>query len=463
MRIGNNISAMNTLNRLTVNNSQLSKSLEKLSSGSAINRASDDAAGLAISEKMRAQIAGLEQASKNAQDGISLVQTAEGALDQTHTALRRMYTLAMQAKNGTITTDDRQKIQDEINARINEIDRVADTANFNGIKLFDGSLQEGLTGLTYTAKATAADAVVGTAATAPTDETTGALAVTATATVGVTFDAANTANATAAVKAQFNALIDALETDGIDINISSDGTNPDGITLSLDGFTLTAAVDISDTDAQTFTISQNGTDLATLSFELSADMSGEALTDAKTVNVKLDSGAVKAAVAVNEGDDIVHTDGVGKALALQIGATSSTADKIDVSINRMNAAALLVQADGTTSALVDLSEDGDGSLMSLDMTTPEAASAAIDSINRAIEKVSTQRAGLGAVQNRLEQTIENLSTTAENMSAAESRIRDVDMAKEMTNFTKNSILSQASQAMLAQANALPQGVLQLLG
>ncbi len=298
MRIGNNISAMNTLNRLTVNNSMLSKSLEKLSSGSAINRAADNAAGLAISEKMRAQIAGLEQASKNAQDGISLVQTAEGALDQTHTALRRMYTLAMQAKNGTITDEDRQKIQDEINARINEIDRVAETSNFNGIKLFNGDLDETAAG--------------------------------------------------------------------------------------------------------------------------------------------------------------------GKALELQIGATAADEDKIEVSIRKMDAASLLVK-DDDTSGLTDLSDAGDGSLMSLDMRTADAASDAIGYINNAIERVSTQRAALGAVQNRLEQTIENLSTTAENMSAAESRIRDVDMAKEMTTFTKYSILSQAAQAMLAQANALPQGVLQLLG
>ena len=280
----------------------------------------------------------------------------------------------------------------------------------------------------------------------------------------MTFGAANTANATAAVKAQYNALIDALATDGIDINISSDGTNPSGIALSLDGFTLTGTIDIENDAAQTIAISQDGTALGSISFTLSADsIDTEALATGKTVNVKLATDAVKAAVAVNEGDDIVRTDGVGKALELQIGATSATADKIDVSINKMDAASLLVQADGTTTALTDLSEAADGSLMSLDMTTPEAASAAIDSINRAIEKVSTQRAGLGAVQNRLEQTIENLSTTAENMSAAESRIRDVDMAKEMTNFTKNSILSQASQAMLAQANALPQGVLQLLG
>ncbi|MFA9380031.1 MAG: hypothetical protein ACERKO_03120, partial [Acetanaerobacterium sp.] len=155
MRIGNNISAMNTLNRLSFNNSSVSKSLEKLSSGSAINRAADDAAGLAISEKMRAQIAGLEQASKNAQDGISLVQTAEGSLDQTHTALRRMYTLAEQASNGTITAEDRGKIQAEIDARVNEIDRVADTANFNGIKLFDGSLSGPTTAATEASDATA--------------------------------------------------------------------------------------------------------------------------------------------------------------------------------------------------------------------------------------------------------------------------------------------------------------------
>ena len=409
MRIGNNISAMNTLNRLTVNNSQLSKSLEKLSSGSAINRASDDAAGLAISEKMRAQIAGLEQASKNAQDGISLVQTAEGALDQTHTALRRMYTLAMQAKNGTITTDDRQKIQDEINARINEIDRVADTANFNGIKLFDGSLDSETT------------------ATAP----TGAVAFTGDATGITAADVTLEADLTIA---QQSALLSGLS-NGITVAVSA----ADAVTVDadqLEGFTLTyAAGDITVEDA-------DGNQLATI--ELTGTADGGAA-----------GGTVKLSFSGGNAD--------GKALELQIGATSATADKIDVSINKMDASSLLVQADGTTSALTDLSEAGDGSVMSLDMTTPEAASAAIDSINRAIEKVSTQRAGLGAVQNRLEQTIENLSTTAENMSAAESRIRDVDMAKEMTNFTKNSILSQASQAMLAQANALPQGVLQLLG
>lgn len=384
MRIGNNISAMNTLNRLTVNNSMLSKSLEKLSSGSAINRAADNAAGLAISEKMRAQIAGLEQASKNAQDGISLVQTAEGALDQTHSALRRMYTLAMQSKNGTITAEDRQKIQDEINARINEIDRVAATSNFNGIKLFDGSL----------------------------DATTAAQYPKATATIGgtesgatVAIDAGVTTNA---MKDQF---VEALSK---------------GLTAKHGNVTLT------------------GVDGYEYSF------------DNQTITVKIEGGATLGTVTLantletGESATITFTGGskTGKPLELQIGATADAADKIDVTIGKMDAKTLLGLGDTETT---------------LDMSTAEKASEAIGKINAAIERVSSQRASLGAVQNRLEQTIENLSTTAENMSAAESRIRDVDMAKEMTTFTKYSILSQAAQAMLAQANALPQGVLQLLG
>ncbi len=397
MRIGNNISAMNTLNRLTVNNSQLSKSLEKLSSGSAINRASDDAAGLAISEKMRAQIAGLEQASKNAQDGISLVQTAEGALDQTHTALRRMYTLAEKAKNGTITAEDRNKIQSEINARIEEIDRVADTANFNGIKLFDGSLQDGL------------------AAAAP-------------ATGTVNGDAATISS----------------------IAFGSDATTPelkDQLIKALSG-------------SVTFTVEDDGTaaDVTSGDFTYSYDNSAKTITvtdaDSNELGVVTLSAAFTTPSSGNTTDVAIggFTGGnaTGKALNLQIGATSAGADSIAVSINDMHADQLL-----TLSTV--------GGVQTLDMTTVDAASSAMDSINTAIERVSTQRANLGAVQNRLDQTIENLSTTAENMSAAESRIRDVDMAKEMTNFTKYSILSQASQAMLAQANALPQGVLQLLG
>ncbi|SDM66541.1 flagellin [Acetanaerobacterium elongatum] len=429
MRIGNNISAMNTLNRLTVNNSSLSKSLEKLSSGSAINRAADDAAGLAISEKMRAQIAGLEQASKNAQDGISLVQTAEGALDQTHTALRRMETLAMKATNGTITSEDRAKIQAEVDARTSEIDRVADTSNFNGIKLFDGTLGAGKASLN-----TAGAAVWGKGH-------------------------VTEANAASVVKVEGVSLNKA---GSFTFQGSTDGktfhTLAAGDTHVRVSFTDSTTGEVSTTDLKLEDIVSGA--LGAAGTEETYDFSSVGLGK---ITVQASATATASMAAVANGDDTLVTGSslitllgdaanltvtataaaAGDGLTLQIGPTADSADQITVSINKMDSASLL----GSTK---------------LDMSTPDAANAAMTKISAAIEKVSEQRANLGAVQNRLEQTIENLSTTAENMSAAESRIRDVDMAKQMTEFTKFSILSQASQAMLAQANSLPQGVLQLL-
>lgn len=269
MRINHNISALNTYRQLSFNNTQAAKNLEKLSSGYRINRAGDDAAGLAISEKMRGQIRGLEMAQKNAQDGISLIQTAEGALTETHAILQRMRELAVQAANDTNVSADRTAIQEEINALVSEINRIAQNTEFNTQKLLDG---------TFTNK--------------------------------------------------------------------------------------------------TFHIGAN---------------SGQGIT---------------------------------------------------ISIDSMKAADLGVDA--------------------LKVSNNTDANSAITSINTAIEKVSTQRSKLGAIQNRLEHTINNLGATSENLTAAESRIRDVDMAKEMMEFTKNNILSQAAQAMLAQANQVPQGVLQLL-
>jgi flagellin len=269
MRIQHNISALNTHRQLGFNNSQAAKNLEKLSSGFRINRAGDDAAGLAISEKMRGQIRGLEMASKNAQDSISLIQTAEGALAETHAILQRMRELAVQAANDTNVTADRTAIDSEMDALVSEINRIASTTEFNTQKLLDGTF----------------------------------------------------------------------------------------------------------------------------------------------------SGKV-----------------------FHIGANSG--QSITLKISTMNATALSVHA--------------------LDVSTASKASQSIDVINAAIEEVSTQRSALGAVQNRLEHTINNLGATSENLTAAESRIRDVDMAKEMMSFTKNNILMQAAQSMLAQANQQPQGVLQLL-
>lgn len=271
MRINHNIAALNTYRQLTTNTTNTSKSLEKLSSGYRINKAGDDAAGLAISEKMRGQIRGLDQASRNASDGISLIQTAEGALNETHSILQRMRELAVQASTDTNATDDRIAIKDEITQLKAEIDRISTDTEFNTKKLLNG------------------------------------------------------------------------------------------------GFSTTS-------------------------------------------------------------------------LVFHIGANEN--QTVELTIGKMDTTSLTIQ--------------------SIDLTTQAGAESAITSIDNAIVKVSTTRSALGAMQNRLEHTINNLGTSSENLSAAESRIRDVDMAQEMMEFTKNNILSQASQAMLAQANAQPQSVLQLL-
>ncbi|KMM56204.1 flagellin [Bacillus glycinifermentans] len=308
MRINHNIAALNTLNRLSSNNSASQKNMEKLSSGLRINRAGDDAAGLAISEKMRGQIRGLEMASKNAQDGISLIQTAEGALTETHSILQRVRELVVQAGNtGTQQTEDLTAIQDEIKALKDEIDGISERTEFNGKKLLDG---------TFKAPAAPAD---------PADPAAGE-----------------------------------------------------------------------------------------------------------------------------------------KSLVFQIGANAK--QQISVNIENMSAGALgIKEDDGTITDGHSVSDINVTKFADNAATEPDVGfNDQLKIVDNAISQVSAQRAKLGAVQNRLEHTINNLGASSENLTAAESRIRDVDMAKEMSEFTKNNILSQASQAMLAQANQQPQNVLQLL-
>jgi flagellin len=288
MRINHNIAALNTHRQLTANTTSTSKSLEKLSSGLRVNRAGDDAAGLAISEKMRSQIRGLDQASRNANDGISFIGTAEGALNETHSILQRMRELAVQSATDTNDTTDRAEIQKEINELLKEVDRISTDTEFNGMKMLDGS-----------------------------------------------FSAAGT--------------------------------------------------------AMVFHIGSNAGQTASLE------------------------------IAKMDQNTLGKVGGTGTALS-SVGSGGATTN----------------------------------------LTTRAGANAAIKVIDAAIKDVSSERAKLGAMQNRLEHTINNLGTTSENLSASESRIRDVDMAKEMMEFTKNNILSQASQAMLAQANMQPQSVLQLL-
>jgi len=392
MRINHNVAALNTYRQLSTNGTNQQKSIAKLSSGLRINSAADDAAGLAISEKMRGQIRGLEMASKNAQDGISLIQTAEGALNETHSILQRMRELAVQAANDTNNGNDRKEIQKEINQLIEELDRISTDTEFNTKTLLDGSLTLKLDGeLTNT---TYADSVK---VTDVGDLTTGA---TIDVTQTVTYDAEST---TGANDGEFQKIV----------------------------FEIT----VSGASAATVAFSKADLDGGTTSKEITIGNSKFAI-DVKDASA-LATSTGNGAVAETSEDSLTLED---NSLTFHIGANDG--QKLKLGLSDMSSTALKVN--------------------SIDVTTQANADAAIKTIQEAIDDVSSERSKLGAYQNRLEHTINNLSTSSENLTAAESRIRDVDMAKEMMEFTKNNILSQAAQAMLAQANQQPQGVLQLL-
>lgn len=401
MRIQHNIAALNSYRNLTGNNNAVSKNLEKLSSGYRINRAGDDAAGLAISEKMRAQITGLNTAQKNAQDGVSLVQTAEGALTEVHSMLNRMVELADQSANGTYDNAvDRANLQKEIASLKDEIDRIADSTNFNGINLLDGSLSTSTT--TTLSKA----------------------ATTTAAAVDLKFTFAE----------QFKGKdinVKLAHADGandtIEASVEADGT----ITLKMDATKDHSASAIKEAlaKAKLDAVTEKEDKAKMTSLLASATVTGTGTTGLTGGN----------AFAVAQG---TVTPAKGKSLTLQIGDTSKDFNQMAVSVGDMHGEAL--------------------GIADIDISTQVGAQTAVDKIKSAINSVSSTRGDLGAIQNRLEHTINNLSVTAENMTAAESRIRDVDMANEMMAYTKNNILVQSSQAMLAQANQLPQGVLQLL-
>ncbi|KIL71938.1 flagellin [Bacillus badius] len=394
MRINHNIAALNTYRQLNSANGAQGKSMEKLSSGLRINRAGDDAAGLAISEKMRGQIRGLDMASKNSQDAISLIQTAEGALNETHDILQRMRELAVQSANDTNTDDDRKELQKEVTQLQTELSRISTDTNFNTKTLLDGSLGKKFNGAT-----------------------------TNTTELG-------------------------------SVKIADGGSLVAGNSVSVNQVVTHAAESAGGLGDGAFekvafelTLGDGATGTTTVEFtkaELDAGTTSKEITigDAKfTVDVKdaatLSASKANGAAAKTTDDKLTLED---NSLTFHIGANSNQSITLD--INDMSSKGLKVDA--------------------LDISTQKGADAAITTIDDAIKSVSAERSKLGAYQNRLEHTINNLNTSSENLTAAESRIRDVDMAREMMEQTKNSILSQASQAMLAQANQQPQGVLQLL-
>jgi flagellin len=446
--------AMNTHRQLGLNAGNGAKSIEKLSSGFRINRAGDDAAGLAISEKMRAQIRGLGQASRNSQDAISLVQTAEGALNETQAILQRMRELSVQSANDTNVTVDRDAIQNEITQLTSEIDRIGNTTEFNTRKLLNG-------GAAVTASKTGAAAdTAKVSVTGGSGDTTVGSTIVITAATLATADTGTT-TVTPALKSTAMSAASAMVLNGISFSFDTSNTVQDvldtvngagiGVTAShVDGagivFTSNVKGSASDmtltgatgTLAGADTVTQGADATVTLTGSESYTATGNSITitdaadAANGLSFELSDSAITASVTLT-----VTANG---GLNMQIGANEG--QDMYVAIGDMRASALGVNG--------------------VDISTASNAKSAITTINDAITTVSTERAKLGAVQNRLEHTIKNLDTSAENLQASESRIRDVDMAKEMMEFTKNNILQQAAQAMLAQANQAPQGVLQLL-
>lgn len=488
MRIQHNIAAQNSYRQLGGNNSALSKNLEKLSSGYKINRAGDDAAGLAISEKMRSQITGLKKAQDNANDGISLVQTAEGALTEVHSMLNRMVELADQSANGTYDDDlDRKNLQKEVTSLKNEIDRISESTNFNGIKLLDGSMGgAGTTGVTFNSVTALTDkngtdlkvsvsgvnagdtVALATGATAGVQKSVlsaadGTYAYTITLQTGKKYtqeDLDNlvkdsglsmTTNSKDYVLAS-TAMSGASATTAASVALASVnvGTGADELEFKstvAGGRTNTVQVA---TGAEGVTVATNG------NITISLDIDNKSYTKDDINKMLADAGADLELVSgdIAKGADITGTAALGSlvsgagaenlngSLSLQIGDTADSYNKVDVKVGNMSCDSL--------------------GIADIDIANQPGAKAAIAKINAAINSVSSTRGDLGAIQNRLEHTINNLGVTEENMTSAESRIRDTDMAKEMMAYTKNNILVQASQSMLAQANQLPQGVLQLL-
>ena len=465
MVVQHNMQAMNANRMLNITTGQQAKSTEKLSSGYRINRAADDAAGLTISEKMRKQIRGLDQASTNAQDGVSSVQTAEGALTEVHSMLQRMNELAVQAANGTNSKEsDRQAIQDEIDQLTTEIDRVAETTKFNEIYLLKGDNAStknvymkghdaGLKGaLTDSAKSAtfvmdtlkAGDKykIAGKEYTIGSSKTEITTAINAFATadneitidgISYTYKDANGGKAAGWYK-------DGDQTNGTAIVVAD--TVKGGSKASVNGKDYTAmtdqdANDIDDDDSSVITAAEAKKKIKA---ELLAANKIGAIDGDATVSDGADAGG-KTTYTITKGYATVADT---LSFNLHVGADADMTNKITVDIDVMNSANLGVKGLNVTDA------------------TGTAATYAVDAISDAIAKVSSQRSALGAVQNRLEHTIDNLDNIVENTTTAESRIRDTDMAEEMVEYSKNNILAQAGQSMLAQANQSTQGVLSLL-
>lgn len=529
MVVQHNLNAINANNKMNINVSGTKKATEKLSSGYQINRAGDNAAGLAISEKMRSQIRGLSQATKNANDGISLIQTAEGGLNETHSILQRMRELAVQSANGTYQDNtDREAIQLEVDALKSEIDRIASSTEYNGMKLLDGSLGGSKAVTEFGAKYGVVNA--------KSTDLAGSILTSNVAGAKVTIALGATKGGEAATWAadgkelvlnlvknetysqddidKLIANADSRKADGIVADLSlklkngvMSATTAESTGETVAGVRASAAANDIPADLLTSPISGFGDQIAITSNSYGADTRKISIvTDAQAGKENVTTTKADTAGA-KDGEFVIHLS-TGKeyterdiqdllkaeGLDYSIAITDKNAPDGDVSVKfdvktddatkyqftMANGAGIgkeevattgkgltfQIGANGVEDQRVTLNVNDMSStaigVANADVSTQDAANKAIDMVDAAVKTVSMQRAGLGALQNRLEYTVNNLTTTNENLTAAESQIRDTDMATEMINYTKNNILQQASQAMLAQANQQPQAILQLL-
>ena len=486
MVVQHNLTAMNSNRMLGITTKSQAKSTEKLSSGYKINRAADDAAGLSISEKMRKQIRGLTQASSNAQDGISAVQTAEGALNEVQDMLQRMNELAVKAANGTQSEDDRSYIQNEIDQLTTEIDRVAETTKFNETYLLKGD-QNNEKAYTYSYATATGKAAT---ATMSTDTSNQGSKITA-----MTFKATASAD-------EQNEVAKLIRDQGINVQYSSkESTNTGKVvnsaTVSLNG---TDKYTVTNTADNNYSIKDaKGNEIATFTLD-NGNLGEQDKAQAFTAGTETFT-ASKATAGYKDGDTVKYYDKDGNGIpenALSkyfssttnaTGTVSSTVkadaplvydalgNKIDAAVTDISAKqdltgaltlTLHVGADATSNNQISVNLDAMSAKglgvngLKVDGTDDTNAKGSIETIKEAIQKVSTQRSALGAVQNRLEHTISNLDNVVENTTSAESQIRDTDMATEMVKYSNNNILAQAGQAMLAQSNQSNQGVLSLL-
>lgn len=402
MRINTNLNAMTALNSATKNTALAGSSMEKLSSGLKINKAADNATGLAISEKMRSQIRGLDQASQNTQDGISVVQTAEGAIEEVGNIVQRMRELAVQGANETNTGSDRAKISEELTQLHEEIDRIAESTQFNGKDLLNGK---------NTVRVENGHKIVQAATGQPANGK-----VSIEIQDGFDFDdlAIGDLKIKTTAKAQNGGTSSKIEIDGnTKYGVATDGLDDNG------KIAANSTITITDSNGKSIKLTVGGNELNV----------GE--TKVGTTS--------KTETAIS-----------GKEISLQVGANTSDSQTLKVKIENVSTKSLGLDGDTITK----MAKEG--------KKGTDAANTMIKSLDKALERVNTSRANLGAMQNRLETTASNLTTSNENLTAAESRIRDVDVAEEMMNLSKLNLINQAAQAMMSQAKSQPEGVMQLL-